>query len=170
MHPNLVRVSTLALVVVTLCGCSFKPKPDEILMGAVPRQAANAPSTLVTSGGFCVALNTRDQLITQSCDQTARQQFSWDAGTLQLQQRCLVAKEGNELVMTECQDESRQWQWQADRLFNSKVELCLDVAGRRHKPGTPLRLAECYGGANQSFEWKSETSVLDQLNLKSLIW
>ncbi|MGL4356238.1 MULTISPECIES: RICIN domain-containing protein [Aeromonas] len=170
MHPNLVRVSTLALVVVTLCGCSFKPKPDEILMGAVPRQAANAPSTLVTSGGFCVALNTRDQLITQSCDQTARQQFSWDAGALQLQQRCLVAKEGNELVMTECQDESRQWQWQADRLFNSKVELCLDVAGRRHKPGTPLRLAECYGGANQSFEWKSETSVLDQLNLKSLIW
>ncbi|MEN9584504.1 MAG: hypothetical protein RLZZ616_1510 [Pseudomonadota bacterium] len=170
MHPNLVRVSTLALVVVTLCGCSFKPKPDEILMGAVPRQAANAPSTLVTSGGFCVALNTRDQLITQSCDQTARQQFSWDAGALQLQQRCLVAKEGNDLVMTECQDESRQWQWQADRLFNSKVELCLDVAGRRHKPGTPLRLAECYGGANQSFEWKSETSVLDQLNLKSLIW
>ncbi len=170
MYPNLVRVSTLALVVVTLCGCSFKPKPDEILMGAVPRQAANAPSTLVTSGGFCVALNTRDQLITQSCDQTARQQFSWDAGALQLQQRCLVAKEGNELVMTECQDESRQWQWQADRLFNSKVELCLDVAGRRHKPGTPLRLAECYGGANQSFEWKSETSVLDQLNLKSLIW
>lgn len=170
MHPSLVRVSTLALVVVTLCGCSFKPKQDEILMGAVPRQAANAPSTLVTSGGFCVALNTRDQLITQSCDQTARQQFSWDAGALQLQQRCLVAKEGNELVMTECQDESRQWQWQADRLFNSKVELCLDVAGRRHKPGTPLRLAECYGGANQSFEWKSETSVLDQLNLKSLIW
>ncbi|MBR7631100.1 RICIN domain-containing protein [Aeromonas popoffii] len=170
MHPNLVRVSTLALVVVTLCGCSFKPKPDEILMGAVPRQAANAPSTLVTGGGFCVALNTRDQLITQPCDQTARQQFSWDAGALQLQQRCLVAKEGNDLVMTECQDESRQWQWQADRLFNSKVELCLDVAGRRHKPGTPLRLAECYGGANQSFEWKSETSVLDQLNLKSLIW
>lgn len=170
MHPNLVRVSTLALVVVTLCGCSFKPKPDEILMGAVPRQAANAPSTLVTSGGFCVALNTRDQLFTQPCDQTARQQFSWDAGALQIQQRCLVAKEGNELVMTECQDESRQWQWQADRLFNSKVELCLDVAGRRHKPGTPLRLAECYGGANQSFEWKSETSVLDQLNLKSLIW
>jgi hypothetical protein len=170
MHPNIVRVSTLALVVVALSGCSFKPKPDEILMGAAPRQAADTPSTLVTSGGFCVALNAQDQLITQPCDQTARQQFSWDAGALQLQQRCLVAKGGIELAMTECQDESRQWQWQADRLFNRKVELCLDVAGRRHKPGTPLRLADCYGGANQSFEWKSETSMLDQLNLKSLIW
>jgi hypothetical protein len=170
MHPNIVRVSTLALVVVALSGCSFKPKQDEILMDAAPRQAVDTPSTLVTSGGFCVALNAQDQLITRPCDQTARQQFNWDAGALQLQQRCLVAKGRSELAMAECQDESRQWQWQADRLFNRKVEQCLDVAGRRHKPGTPLRLADCYGGANQSFEWKSETSVLDQLNLKSLIW
>ncbi len=86
MHPNIVRVSTLALVVVALSGCSFKPKPDEILMGAAPRQAADTSSTLVTSGGFCVALNAQDQLITQPCDQTAGQQFSWDAGALQLQQ------------------------------------------------------------------------------------
>ncbi len=33
MHPNSLRVSTLALVVVALSGCSYKPKPDEILMG-----------------------------------------------------------------------------------------------------------------------------------------
>ena len=39
-----------------------------------------------------------------------------------------------------------------DRLFNRQVSLCLDVAGRRHQAGRPLRLAECYGGANQSFE------------------
>ena len=38
-----------------------------------------------------------------------------------------------------------------DKLFNNKASRCLDVAGRRHTPNTPLRLAECYGGANQSF-------------------
>ncbi len=97
---------------------------------------STATSALVTDAGFCVALNDHNQLITQPCDQTARQQFSWDAGALQLDQRCLVAKGVSELTMAECQDESRQWQWQEDRLFNSKADRCLDVAGRRHKPGT----------------------------------
>ncbi|WP_265422495.1 RICIN domain-containing protein [Aeromonas salmonicida] len=170
MHHNTVRASTLALVVVALSGCSYKPKPNEILMGAAPRQAIDAPSALMTSGGFCVALNAQDQLITQPCEKITRQQFNWDAGALLLEQRCLVAKGVSELVLAECQDDSRQWQWQADRLLNHKVDRCLDVAGRRHKPGTPLRLAECYGGANQSFEWKSSASMLEQLNLKSLIW
>ncbi|AXV32423.1 RICIN domain-containing protein [Aeromonas hydrophila] len=169
MHPNSFRVSTLALVVVALSGCSYKPKPDEILMGAAPMQSI-ATSALVTDAGFCVALNDHNQLITQPCDQTVRQQFSWDAGALQLDQRCLVAKGVSELTMAECQDESRQWQWQEDRLFNSKADRCLDVAGRRHKPGTPLRLADCFGGANQSFAWQNKSSMFDKLNLKSLIW
>ncbi|WP_094698231.1 RICIN domain-containing protein [Aeromonas sp. A35_P] len=170
MHPNALRVSTLALIVVALSGCSYKPKPDEILMGAAPMQETPITSALVTGGGFCVALNDQGLLITQPCDQGAHQQFIWDAGALQLAQRCLVAKGVSELAMAECQDESRQWQWQEDRLFNSKADRCLDVAGRRHKPGTPLRLADCFGGANQSFEWQNKGSMLDKLHLKSLIW
>ena len=35
---------------------------------------------------------------------------------------------------------------------------------------TPLRLADCFGGANQSFAWQNKGSMFDKLNLKSLIW
>jgi len=138
-------------------------------MEAAPRQSAPPVSALVTDGGFCVALDARDRLVTQPCDLSVRQQFGWDAGALQLVQRCLVASGGSELTLAGCEDGSRQWQWQEDRLFNRQAALCLDVAGRRHKPGTPLRLAECFGGANQSFEWQREESLLEQLELKSLI-
>ena len=58
--------------------------------------------------------------------------------------------------MTECGDEDAANGSGRDRLFNRKTGLCLDVAGRRHQPGTPLRLAECYGSANQSFTWQPE--------------
>ncbi|WP_325783308.1 RICIN domain-containing protein [Aeromonas sanarellii] len=138
-------------------------------MEAAPRQSAPPVSALVTDGGFCVALDARDRLVTQPCDLSTRQQFGWDAGALQLAQRCLVARGEGELAMTECGDESRQWQWQGDRLFNRKTGLCLDVAGRRHQPGTPLRLAECYGGANQSFAWQPEEGMMTLPDLKSLI-
>lgn len=138
-------------------------------MDAAPRQSAPLASALVTDGGFCVALNAQDRLVTQPCDLSARQQFGWDAGALQLAQRCLIASAGSELVMAGCEDESRQWQWQEDRLFNRKAGLCLDVAGRRHKAGTPLRLADCYGGANQSFAWRPEGEMMQLLDLKSLI-
>ena len=116
-----------------------------------------------------MAMDARERLITQPCDLSVRQQFSWDAGALQLAQRCLVARGEGELAMAECGDESRQWQWQGDRLFNRKTGLCLDVAGRRHQPGTPLRLAECYGGANQSFAWQPEEGMMTLPDLKSLI-
>ena len=35
--------------------------------------------------------------------------------------------------------------------------------------GTPLRLADCFGGANQSFQWQREGNLLDRLELNSLI-
>ncbi|MNY54193.1 Ricin-type beta-trefoil lectin domain protein [compost metagenome] len=91
-------------------------------------------------------------------------------GALQLAQRCLIANGADELAMADCQDGSRQWQWQDDRLFNRQASLCLDVAGSRHKPAVPLRLAECFGGANQSFEWKRTGSMLDLLSLENLAW
>lgn len=169
MSPNTVRANALALVVVALGGCAYKPQTDELLMGAAPMQSAPPASALVTDGGFCVALDARDRLITRPCDRSVRQLFSWDAGALQLAQRCLVARGEGELAMAECGDESRQWQWQGDRLFNRKTGLCLDVAGRRHQPGTSLRLAECYGGANQSFAWQPEEGVMTLPDLKSLI-
>ncbi|WP_421235552.1 ricin-type beta-trefoil lectin domain protein [Aeromonas enteropelogenes] len=168
MHPNSVRISMLALVVVVISGCSYKPTPDELLMGSAPMQRTDITSALVTSAGFCVTLSGQ-QLLTQPCDESANQQFSWDAGALELARGCLVASGRSELAVAKCQETSYQWQWQGDRLFNRQAALCLDVAGRRHKPGTPLRLAECFGGANQSFEWKREESLLEQLELKSLI-
>ncbi|BBQ50950.1 hypothetical protein WP2S18C03_00310 [Aeromonas veronii] len=62
----------------------------------------------------------------------------------------ICTRNSNELMLAPC-DGHAQWVWQEDKLFNSKVSRCLDVAGRRHSPNTPLRLADCYGGANQSF-------------------
>ena len=41
----------------------------------------------MTAGGFCVAMDARERLITQPCDLSVRQQFSWDAGALQLAPR-----------------------------------------------------------------------------------
>ena len=40
-----------------------------------------------------------------------------------------------------------------DRLFNRQVSLCLDVAGRRHRPAVPCASPKCYGGATRCFEW-----------------
>lgn len=169
-HPMLFQACTLALVVMTLGGCALQPKPEALLMGAAPKSTVPSSAVLVTDGGFCVALSEKGGLLTQPCDRSPRQQFEWDAGALQLSEHCLIARGSDDLVMADCQDNSHQWQWQADRLFNRQVSLCLDVAGRRHQPGTPLRLAECYGGANQSFEWQPAASLLERLALPNLAW
>ena len=89
---------------------------------------------------------------------------------MQLAQGCLIARGEDGLAVGECQDDSRQWQWQGDRLFNRQVSLCLDVAGRRHRAAVPLRLAECYGGANQSFTWTPTGGLLERLTHPSLTW
>lgn len=168
MRHNILRPGTLALLGLLLGGCALQPKPDNLLLTSRPEPDASA--TLVTGGGFCVTLSDEGTLLTQTCDRGARQRFEWDAGALQLAQRCLVAKGEDGLAVTDCREESHQWQWQADRLFNRTVSLCLDVAGRRHQPGTPLRLAECYGGANQSFEWTPTASLLERLTQPALAW
>lgn len=171
MQHNTLQPGLLALLTLTLGGCAaLQPKQDSLLLGISPKAARTTASELITSGGFCVTLGEQGSLLTQECDKGPNQQFDWDAGALQLAQRCLIAKGDDELTLADCQDDSHQWQWQADRLFNRQLSLCLDVAGRRHQPGTPLRLAECYGGANQSFEWKQEGSLLDSLALPKLAW
>lgn len=171
MQHMTLRPALLALLTLMLGGCAtLQPKPDELLLGAAPKAAKTPSATLITSGGFCVALSEQGTLLTQECDQSPHQQFDWDAGALQLAQRCLIARGDDELTMAACEDSSHQWQWQADRLFNRQLSLCLDVAGRRHQPGTPLRLAECYGGANQSFEWKPDGGMLESLGLPKLAW
>lgn len=169
-HPAFLQTSALALTAMLLSGCALQPKSEDIRFGVLPQQTKEPSLALVTSGGFCVALSEQGTLLTQACDKSPRQQFNWDAGALQLAQRCLIATGADGLTMTDCQDDSHQWQWQADRLFNQRVSLCLDVAGRRHQPDTPLRLAECYGGANQSFEWRRDGSLLNDLILQSLGW
>lgn len=171
MQHNSLQPGLLALLTLMLGGCAaLQPKPDALLLGAAPKAARTTTAALITSGGFCVTLSEQNTLLTQECDQGAHQAFDWDAGALQLAQRCLVAKGGDGLTLADCRDDSHQWQWQADRLFNRQLSLCLDVAGRRHHPGTPLRLAECYGGANQSFEWKQDGGMLDSLGLPRLPW
>lgn len=170
-HTFTLHSCVLALAALLLGGCALQPKPKDLLMAAAPKSSmAAAPATIVTSGGFCVTLSEQGTLLTQPCDQSLSQQFSWDVGALQLAQRCLIANGADELAMADCQDGSRQWQWQDDRLFNRQASLCLDVAGSRHKPAVPLRLAECFGGANQSFEWKRSGSMLDLLSLENLAW
>ncbi|WP_368172572.1 ricin-type beta-trefoil lectin domain protein [Aeromonas sp. R2-1] len=151
-HITSLQLSVLAMAALLLGGCALQPKPEDLLMGAAPKPKAELEATLVTSGGFCVTLSEQGRLLTQPCDQQSNQSFSWDVGALQLAGDCLVAKGEDGLGMEACREESHQWLWQGDRLFNRQVSLCLDVAGRRHKPAVPLRLAECYGGANQSFE------------------
>lgn len=161
----------LALFTLTLGGCTtLQPDPDAILLGAAPKAEKTTMANLITSGGFCVTLSEQNTLLTQDCDQGTQQEFDWDAGALQLARGCLIARGDDELGVADCRDDSHQWQWQADRLFNRQLSLCLDVAGRRHQPGTPLRLAECYGGANQSFEWKQKGGLLDNLGLPKLAW
>ncbi len=162
------HIRLLALMALLLGGCALQPRPENLLLGAAPRSTPEPPATLVTDGGFCVALGEQGRLLTQPCDQSPRQLFSWDAGALQLAQGCLIARGEDGLAVGECQDDSRQWQWQGDRLFNRQVSLCLDVAGRRHRAAVPLRLAECYGGANQSFTWTPTGSLLDRLGLSGL--
>lgn len=171
MQHNTLQPGLLALLTLMLGGCAaLQPKPDALMLGVSPKTPHTTAYTLITSGGFCVTLDEQGSLLTQECDKGLNQQFDWDAGALQLAQRCLIAKGDDELTLADCQDDSHQWQWQADRLFNRQLSLCLDVAGRRHHPGTPLRLAECYGGANQSFEWKQEGGLLDSLALPKLAW
>ncbi len=43
MSPNTVRANALALAVVALGGCAYKPQPDELLMGAAPMQSPPLP-------------------------------------------------------------------------------------------------------------------------------
>ena len=159
------HIRLLALMALLLGGCALQPRPESLLMGAAPRSTPVPPATLVTGGGFCVALSEQGS---QPAHPALRQLFTWDAGALQLAQGCLIAKGDDGLAVGECQDDSRQWQWQGDRLFNRQVSLCLDVAGRRHRAAVPLRLAECYGGANQSFTWTPTGSLLDRLGLPGL--
>ena len=166
----LLHIRLLALMALLLGGCALQPRPESLLLGAAPRSTPVPPATLVTGGGFCVALSEQGSLLTQPCDQSPRQLFTGDAGALQLAQGCLIARGDDGLAVGECQDDSRQWQWQGDRLFNRQVSLCLDVAGRRHKPAVPLRLAECYGGANQSFEWTPPGTLLNRLMHPALVW
>lgn len=169
-HPIL-QPGLLALLSLMLGGCAaLQPKPDALMLGVSPKATHATAYSLITSGGFCVTMSEQGSLLTQECDKGANQRFDWDAGALQLAQHCLIAKGDDELTLADCQDDSHQWQWQADRLFNRQLSLCLDVAGRRHQPGTPLRLAECYGGANQSFEWKQAGGLLDSLALPKLAW
>ena len=115
-------------------------------------------------------VDEQGHLLTQPCDQGPNQLFSWDAGALLLAQGCLIATGTDGLVVGGCENDSHQWQWQGDRLFNRQVSLCLDVAGRRHRSAVPLRLAECYGGANQSFTWTPTGSLLERLMPPSSIW
>ncbi len=169
-HITSLQLSVLAMAALLLGGCALQPKPENLLMGAAPKPKAELEATLVTGGGFCVTLSEQGRLLTQPCDQQSNQSFSWDVGALQLAGDCLVAKGEDGLGMEACREESHQWLWQGDRLFNRQVSLCLDVAGRRHKPAVPLRLAECYGGANQSFEWTPSGTLLNRLMHPALAW
>lgn len=105
------------------------------------------------------------------CEKITRQQFNWDAGALQLEQRCLVAKGVSELVLAECQDDSfangsgRRIVCSITRLIGVWMSPVV-ATSPAHRSGWRAS----YGGANQSFEWKSSASMLEQLNLKSLIW
>ena len=140
------------MAAMVLGGCTLKPpSTDEMLstMVVAHPQSESTPSLLLTNNGFCVGI-ARQQAVTQVCTDKDAQPLEWDLGELKLQQTCLQAKNSNELMLAPC-DGHAQWVWQEDKLFNSKVSRCLDVAGRRHFANTPLRLADCYGGANQSF-------------------
>ncbi|MGH1408369.1 MAG: ricin-type beta-trefoil lectin domain protein [Aeromonas sp.] len=158
------------LATLLLGGCAItQPSTDEMMGSIASRpQEERARSPLLTSGDFCVAVS-RQKVLTQSCSGQEDQLFEWDLGELRLQGLCLQAKSDNELMLASCDGEA-QWEWQEDKLFNSKVSRCLDVAGRRHRPGTPLRLAECYGGANQSFSWQPPNPWLETLKKQSLTW
>ena len=162
------HIRLLALMALLLGGCALPPRPENLLLEAASSSTSIPPATLVTDGGFCVALNEQGRLLTQPCDQEPNQLFIWDAGALLLAQGCLIATGTDGLVVGGCENDSHQWQWQGDRLFNRQVSLCLDVAGRRHRSAVPLRLAECYGGANQSFTWTPTGSLLDRLGLPGL--
>ena len=164
------HIRLLALMALLLGGCVLPPRPENLLLGAASSSTPVPPATLVTDGGFCVALNEQGRLLTQPCDQEPNQLFIWDAGALLLAQGCLIATGTDGLVVGGCENDSHQWQWQGDHLFNRQVSLCLDVAGRRHRSAVPLRLAECYGGANQSFTWTPTGSLLERLMPPSSIW
>lgn len=157
------------LAALLLGGCTIKPPSTDVMMGSITSQPQErALSPLLTSGDFCVAVS-QQKVLALSCSGKDDQLFEWDLGELRLQDRCLQAKNDSELMLSPC-DGQPQWEWQKDRLFNSKVSRCLDVAGRRHTPGTPLRLAECYGGANQSFSWQRPNPWLETLKKQSLTW
>ena len=164
------HIRLLALMALLLGGCALPPRPENLLLEAASSSTSIPPATLVTDGGFCVALNERGRLLTQPCDQGSTQPIIWDAGALLLAQGCLIATGTDGLVVGGCENDSHQWQWQGDRLFNRQVSLCLDVAGRRHRSAVPLRLAECYGGANESFTWTPTGSLLERLMPPSSIW
>ncbi len=87
---------------------------------------------MLTSGDFCVAVS-QQKVLAQPCSGKDDQLFEWDLGELRLQELCLQAKNDSEVMLAPC-DGQAQWEWQKDRLFNSKVSRCLDVAGRRHTP------------------------------------
>lgn len=133
-----------------LGGCTLKPPMDEVMNSMVAQsQSESASSLLLTYNGFCVGV-AGQQAVTQVCGGKDTRSFEWALGELKMQETCLQARSGNELILAPC-DGHAQWVWREDKLFNNKASRCLDVAGRRHTPNTPLRLAECYGGANQSF-------------------
>ncbi|MFM5707913.1 ricin-type beta-trefoil lectin domain protein [Aeromonas veronii] len=162
--------SPAMLAALLLGGCTIKPPSTDVMMGSIASQPQEerSLSPLLTSGDFCVAVS-QQKVLAQPCSGKDDQLFEWDLGELRLQDLCLQAKNDSELMLAPC-DGQAQWEWQKDRLFNSKVSRCLDVAGRRHTPGTPLRLAECYGGANQSFSWQRPNPWLETLKKQSLTW
>ncbi len=126
--------SPALLVALLLGGCTIKPPSTDEMMDSI----ASIPSEdrvlspLLTSGDFCVAVS-RQKVLAQPCSGKDDQLFEWDLGELRLQDLCLQAKSDSEVMLAPC-DGQAQWEWQKDRLFNSKVSRCLDVAGRRHTP------------------------------------
>ena len=118
------HIRLLALMALLLGGCALPPRPENLLLGAAPRSTPVPPATLVTDGGFCVALNEQGRLLTQPCDQEPNQLFIWDAGALLLAQGCLIATGTDGLVVGGCENDSHQWQWQGDHLFNRQVPGC----------------------------------------------
>ncbi|KUE78513.1 ricin-type beta-trefoil lectin domain protein [Aeromonas schubertii] len=134
-----------------LAACSWQPPTQDLINPYLHQGDVAAPSgpSVLTSSGFCLEPQPLGGVVTRPCRDQQGEQLVWWQGRLRSGGYCL-GQGGGGLQLAGC-DEALRWVWRLGSLQDSDSKLCLDVAGNRHRAGTPLRLADCYGGANQSF-------------------
>lgn len=134
-----------------LAACAWQPPTQDLVNPYLHEGEIVAPAgpSVRTSAGFCLEPLAQGGVVTQRCYGDPVTQLVWWQGQLRSGERCLDHN-GGLLRLTHC-DQALRWVWRLGSLQASNTKQCLDVAGNRNREGTPLRLADCYGGANQNF-------------------